>query len=106
MQPFEFQSVLFNFHDLILLMTAMQCLFFGILLFATNTQRLKSTLFLAAFLFAHALIPLNELIMWGAAFKAQVRESWPSIYFIPAVAYYIDGALLYFCIKSLIFKDF
>ena len=106
MQPFEFQSVLFNFHDLILLMTAMQCLFFGILLFATNTQRLKSTLFLAAFLFAHALIPLNALIMWGAAFKAQVRESWPSIYFIPAVAYYIDGALLYFCIKSLIFKDF
>jgi hypothetical protein len=63
MQPFEFQSVLFNFHDLILLMTAMQCLFFGLLLCMTNNNRIKSTLFLAAFLFSHALIPLHELIM-------------------------------------------
>lgn len=106
MQPFEFQSVLFNFHDLILLMTGMQCLFFGFLLCLTNTQRLKSIYFLAAFLFAHALIPINELIMWGAEFKAMVRQFWPGTYFIPAVAYYLDGPLLFLCINYLVFKDF
>ena len=60
MKPFEFQTVLFNFHDVILLMTTMQCLFFGALLYVTNANRIKSTLFLAAFLLAHALIPANE----------------------------------------------
>lgn len=106
MKPFEFQTVLFNFHDVMLLMTVMQCLFFGTLLYVTNTSRIKSTLFLAAFLFAHALIPANELMMWGAEFKALVRNQWPSVHFIPGIAYYIDGLLLFFCIKSLIFKDF
>jgi len=106
MNPFEFQTVLFNFHDVILLMTAMQCLFFGTLLYVTNTNRIKSTLFLAAFLFSHALIPANELMMWGAEFKHQVRYEWPGLYFIPEIAYYLDGALLFLCIKSLVFRDF
>ena len=106
MKPFEFQTVLFNFHDVMLLMTAMQCLFFGTLLYVTNTHRRMSTLFLAAFLFAHALIPINELIMWGAEFKYQVRHQWPTLYFIPEFAYYVDGPLLFFCIKSLVFRDF
>jgi len=106
MKPFEFQTVLFNFHDVILIMTAMQCLFFAALIYVTNTHRIKSMFFLTAFLIAHALIPINELIMWGAEFKFLVRIQWPSLYFIPEVAYYLDGPLLFFCIKSLVFKDF
>jgi len=84
----------------------MQCLFFGMLLYVTNTQRIKSTLFLTAFLFSHALIPANELMMWGAEFKLLVRSEWPRLYFIPELAYYLDGALLFLCIKSLVFQDF
>lgn len=63
-------------------------------------------MFLSAFLFAHALIPANELIMWGAEFKVQVRYEWPGLYFILQMAYYLDGPLLFLCIKSLVFKDF
>lgn len=106
MGSFEFQKVLFNSHDVILLMTAMQCLFFGVLLCFTNINHVKSTFFLATFLFAHALIPMNELIMWGAEFKVLVRNEWPILYFIPELAYYIDGPLLFLCIKSLVFRDF
>lgn len=106
MKPVEFQTVLFNFHDVILIMTAMQCLFFGILISVTNTQRLKSTFFLAAFLFAHAMIPINELVMWGTDFKAFIRASLPGVYFIPTIAYYLDGPLLYLCINYLVFRDF
>lgn len=99
-------QVIFNFHDLILMMTALQCLFFAVLLVATNSRRLTSTYFLAAFLLAHAFIPLHEMILWGAEFKWTVRINWPQLYFVGGFAYYIDGALLYFCVKSLLFRDF
>ena len=106
MESLQFNSVLFNFHDVILLMTAMQCLFCFLLLCLTIDRNKRSTLFLALFLLAHALIPINELVMWGAEFKMTARDLFPSLYFFPMVAYYIDGALLYLCFKALVFKDF
>ena len=106
MESLQFSSVLFNFHDVILLMTAMQCLFCFLLLCLTIDRNKRSTLFLALFLFAHALIPINELVMWGAEFKMTARDLFPSLYFFPMVAYYIDDALLYLCFKALVFKDF
>lgn len=99
-------QVLFNFNDVILLMTAMQCFLFAVLLLATNTSKSPSTYFLAAFLLAHAFIPLHELMLWGAEFKLTVREFYPNLLFIGGSAYYLDGALLYFCVKSLVFRDF
>lgn len=87
-------------------MTAMQCLFFAVLLLVTNTGKQPSTYFLAAFLFAHAFIPLHELVLWGAEFKFTVRELLPQVYFLGGFAYYLDGMLLFFCVKSLIFRDF
>lgn len=98
--------VVFNFHDVILLMTAMLCGFFALLLIATNPPKNISNYFLAAFLVAHAFIPLHELIMWGAEFKLQVRAHAPGIYFIGGFAYYLDAVLLYFYVKSLVFRDF
>ena len=99
-------QVVFNFHDVILLMTSMLCVLFSALLVATNPPKNISNYFLAAFLFTHAFIPLHELIMWGAEFKNTVRENFPQIYFVAGFAYYLDAALLYFYVKSLIFRDF
>ena len=98
--------VVFNFHDVILLMTAILCCLFALLLIATNPPRNTSNYFLAAFLIAHAFIPLHELILWGAEFKTQVRQNLPGIYFIGGFAYYLDAVLLYFYVKSLVFRDF
>jgi hypothetical protein len=99
-------EVVFNFHDVILLMTAMLSLCFAILLVATNPPQNKSNYFLAAFLLANALIPLHELVMWGALFELKVRQYFPEIYFVGGFAYYVDAALLYFYVKSLVFRDF
>lgn len=99
-------EVLFNFHDVVLLMTAMQCCFFALLLVATNTRKLASNYYLAAFLLANAFIPLHELILWGEVFKWRMRVSAPNSFFIAGFAYYIDAVLLYFYVKSLIFRDF
>ncbi len=98
--------VVFNFHDVILLMTAILCCLFALLLIATNPPKNISNYFLAAFLIAHAFIPLHELILWGAEFKLHVREKWPQVYFIGAFAYYLDAVILYFYVKSLVFRDF
>jgi AraC-like DNA-binding protein len=106
MEALGFNTVLFNFHDVILLMTAMQCLFCFLLLCLTNHRNTASIWFLALFLLAHALIPINELMMWGADFKVIAREKLPSLHFFPAIAYYLDGALLFLCFKSLVFRDF
>jgi len=99
-------QVVFNFHDVILLMTAMLCVLFSALLIATNPPKNISNYFLAAFLLTHACIPLHELMMWGAEFKHTVRNNFPQIYFVGSFAYYVDAALLYFYVKSLIFRDF
>jgi AraC-like DNA-binding protein len=88
------------------MMISLQCLFFALLLWLTNSKQVKSTFFLAAFLFAHSLIPINELMMWGAEFKVHARQQLSSLYFVPGIAYYIDGPLLFLCIKSLVFRDF
>ena len=106
MTNLRFESVLFNFHDVILMMISLQCLFFALLLWLTNSKQVKSTFFLAAFLFAHSLIPINELMMWGAEFKVHARQQLSSLYFVPGIAYYIDGPLLFLCVKSLVFRDF
>lgn len=98
--------VTFNFHDVILLMTAILCCLFALLLIATNPPKNTSNYFLAAFLIAHAFIPLHELILWGAEFKLHVRANMPGIYFIGGFAYYLDAVLLYFYVKSLVFRDF
>jgi AraC-like DNA-binding protein len=99
-------QVLFNFHDLILLMTALLCVCFAALLIATNPPKNISNYFLACFLFAHAFIPLHELVLWGATFKITARENFPNIIFVGGFAYYIDAVLLYFYVKSLVFHDF
>jgi len=106
MTNLKFESVLFNFHDVILMMISLQCLFFALLLWFTNSKQIKSTFFLAAFLFAHSLIPINELMMWGVEFKVHARQQLTSLYFAPGIAYYLDGPLLFLCIKSLVFRDF
>ncbi len=99
-------EVLFNFHDVVLLMTAMQCCFFAVLLVATNSGKSFSNYFLAAFLLAHAFIPLHELILWGEVFRWRMRVSMPNAFFIGGLAYFVDAVLLYFYVKSLVFRDF
>jgi len=99
-------EIIFNFHDVILIMTSILCLSFAVLLVIINTEKKACNYFLSAFLLAHAFIPINELILWGAAVKWKVREAFPELTFLGGFAYYVDGALLYFYIKSLIHKNF
>lgn len=99
------QNAVFNIHDVVLIMTAAMCAFFALLLITTSNAKNNKNYWLAGFLLAHALIPLNELILWGYVFKVYIREHLPQINFIAGFAYYIDAVLLYFYVKSLVYKD-
>lgn len=99
-------ETIFNIHDLVLMMTAVQCACFAALLVFTNPPQNKSNYLLAAFLLAHAFIPMHELVLWGADFKMIVLNHYPRLFLWLGFGYYLDGALLYFYIKSLVYHDF
>ena len=98
-------KVLFNFHDLILIITAFECLLFGLLVGITSAKNLK-TLFFVSFLICYALITLHELVFWGERFRLWMLEISPNLFFIAGNAYFIEGALLYLFVKSLLIENF
>ncbi len=99
-------ETIFNIHDLVLMMTAVQCACFAVLLLVTNPPQNKSNYFLAAFLLAHAFIPIHELVLWGADFKMIALDNYPRLFLWIGFGYYVDAVLLYLYIKSLVYQDF
>ena len=98
-------TVLFNFHDLVLILTAFECMLFAALVGITSPNNLK-TAFFVGFLVCYALIPMHELIFWGERFRFWVLELSPNLFFIGSYAYFIDGALLFLFVNSLLIKNY
>lgn len=99
-------ETLFNFHDVLMVLTAFECFLFAVLLAATNKEKNISTWFLVGFLTCHFLIPLHELTFWGGQFRIWLLEKSPNLFFWGSYAYFLDGPLLYFFVRSLLFRDF
>ena len=100
------RETIFNIHDLVLMMTSIQCVCFVILLLATNPPNNRSNYWLAAFLITQAFIPMHELVLWGSDFRGLMLANYPRLFFWMGFAYFLDGALLYFYVKSLVYRDF
>ncbi len=98
-------TVLFNFHDLVLILTAFECILFAALIGVISPGNLKTALF-AGFLVCHALIPMHELVFWGERFRFWMLELSPNLFFIGSYAYFIDGALLFLFVNSLLIKNY
>lgn len=99
-------ETLFNFHDVLMVVTAFECFLFAFLLAATNKEKSLSTWFLVGFLACHFLIPLHELTFWGGQFRIWMLEKSPNLFFWGSYAYFLDGPLLYFFVRSMLFRDF
>ena len=99
-------TVLFNFHDLVLILTGFECLLLALLLGATYKKENLSTLFFIGFLLCHTLIPLHEVTFWGTQFRHWVLSISPNLFFVGSYSYFLDGPLLYFFIRALLYKDF
>lgn len=98
--------LLFNFHDVVLMMTAYQCTLFGLLLLVIRREGYISNVLLALFLFTQAAIPLDILISFGAGFRQWAIQTSPNLFYVFGFAYWLEGPLLLWYVRSLIYRDY
>src|SRR6478609_6789668 len=99
-------QVIFNTHDVVLLMTAYQCILFAILLLTVKREQRISNIFLAFFLLQQAAIPLDILISFGAEFR-QIALGWsPNLFYVFGFGYWLEAPFLLWYTRSLIYKDY
>lgn len=99
-------AVLFNIHDVALLLRVGECCMLAVLLFAHQGSKPYSNTLLAVFLLLNAMIALHLLTLWGEAFRFLAFEFNPNVFFIFNFAYFLEGPILFWYIRSLIYKDF
>lgn len=100
------EQVIFNTHDVVLLMTAYQCILFAILLLTVKREKHISNVFLAFFLLQQAAIPLDILISFGAEFR-EIALGWsPNLFYVFGFGYWLEGPLLLWYTRSLVYKDY
>lgn len=99
-------DVIFNTHDVVLLMTAYQCILFALLLLTIKRDKYIRNVFLAFFLLQQAAIPLDILISFGAEFRHIAIEWSPDLFYVFGFGYWLEGPLLLWYTRSLIYKDY
>ncbi|AWF80474.1 AraC family transcriptional regulator [Microbulbifer sp. A4B17] len=99
-------ALLFNFHDIVLIMTSYQCALFALLLLVIRRERRFSNTLLALFLFSQAAIPLDILINFGDGFRSWSIETSPDLFFVFGAAYWLEGPLLLWYTRSLTREGF
>lgn len=99
-------SVLFNVHDVALLVRVGECGLLAVLFIAHRGSKPYSHILLAAFLLLNAMIAMHILILWGEVFRFLAFSFSPGLFFIFNFAYFLQGPVLYWYTKSLIYKDF
>lgn len=100
------KNLIFNTHDIILLATIYQSLLFALLILLVPHKRHKSDIFLIGFLITQAFIPLHLLINYGDGFKLIALEFSPNLYRIFEIAYWLEGPILLWYTRSLVYKDY
>lgn len=98
--------VLFNIHDVVLLMTTYQCVLFALLLVTHVGGNKVRNYLLAGFLLAYACISMDILISFGEVFRAWALSVSPNLFYNFGLAYWLEGPLLYWYTKSVLYKDF
>jgi AraC-like DNA-binding protein len=99
-------SVIFNTHDVVLLVTAYQCVLFATLLLTIKRENHISNIFLALFLIQQAAIPLDILISFGAEFRTVALGWSPNLFYVFGFGYWLQGPFLLWFTRSLIYKDY
>lgn len=99
-------DVIFNTHDVVLLMTAYQCILFALLLLTIKRDKYIRNVFLAFFLLQQAAIPLDILISFGAEFRHIAIKWSPDLFYVFGFGYWLEGPLLLWYTRSLIYKDY
>ena len=99
-------NAIFNFHDSLLLATTFQSLIFVFLIAVIKKDLHLSDYFLIGFFLAQAAIPVHLLILYGDVFRVVAVEQSPHLFQLFDIAYWIEGPLLLWYTRSLLYIDF
>jgi hypothetical protein len=99
------KSVVFNIHDVALLLLAAECAMLAIFLLIHRRVTI-SPLLLALFAFLNGLIALDTLIFWGAEVRRQMFDAFPDMFFLLGLAVFLQGPVLYWFTRSMVGRDF
>jgi len=99
-------SILFNIHDVALLLRVGECAMLALLFLAHRGAKPASHFLLAAFLLLNAMIALHTLILWGDAVRFTLFDLSPNIFFSLAFAHFLQGPIIYWYTLSLLYRDF
>ncbi len=97
---------LFNMHDLALLLVIGECIVLAVLLLFQSSKWSSSNRYLAAFLILNAMIAIDVLTFWSAEPRQFLAAISPNFFFIFSFAFFLQGPILYWYTKSLIYRDF
>ncbi|PCK08619.1 MAG: AraC family transcriptional regulator [Alteromonadaceae bacterium] len=99
-------AVLFNLHDVILLLSFYQCLLLAVL-FACMTKATRlSRVFIVGFFLFNAVTPLDTLILFGASFRDFAIHNLPNWFYVFEFGYWFQGPFLLWYFKSKLYRDF
>lgn len=100
------QTPLFNIHDIALILVVFQSLLLAFLLLTLREGKAISNRLLSLFILSVGLEALDTLIYWCAPLKQLYLEDAPQAFFLFKFIPLVQGPLLYFYVKSLIYTDY
>ncbi len=100
----QLSEPIFNIYDTFLLAAAFMSALFVLLILFTKNQHRLSSYFLAGFFLTQVGIPIHLLIQYGEAFRPLVLETSPNLYFAFELAIWLEGPMLLFYIRTLLYK--
>jgi len=98
-------SLLFNVHDLVLLMAASQYLLLAALLFGTRRKADYSGYLLIGILLVTALQAIDTLLIWSDPLRELILDWNPSLLLSGSFSYWLLGPLLYAYVVSVLYRD-
>lgn len=97
-------TVLFNLHDIVLIVVIVEGLILALM--TIFIKRNLGNLLLGTFLFLSAVIAFDVVIYWCLPLKNLLATISPDIFFISGFAYFLQGPMLYWYTRSLLYRDF
>lgn len=99
------KELLYNTHDLALVITIFQCLVFSFFLMTLRTGKRLANVLLAFFLLSQAALSLDNLINFGEAFRFVAKDISTNLYYSFGLAYWLEAPLLLLYVRALIYKE-
>ena len=99
------KTVLFNSHDIVLLVVAYICFLFALMTLFSRRKSDSSHFFLGLFLLSQACIATYTLALYGEAFHHWSMLNIPRIFATLELALWLEGPLLLLYVRSAIFQQ-